>query len=282
MEERYQYWGDVWQYRGAWSWAVLASLLVHGLFVAVVVAVFQESPSRPRMVVPVEVVSLVPFKPGPAGGGGGRPAPATKPESVAPKPSQPPAPPKPSAKPPKPSKIKLAPPPLSEPSIAPVIPTPAPPAAITRAKPSDTAITSSRANGPVPGGLSGTGEGGQGGGRGTGAGGGIGQGQGPGSGAGSALQGYLQEVRRLLEKQKDYPFMARSRQLQGVVVLGFTIAAGGEIESYGVSRSSGQDLLDEAAKETIRKVGHFPPFPADLNRQKLSIEVPLAFRLSND
>ncbi len=76
--------------------------------------------------------------------------------------------------------------------------------------------------------------------------------------------------------------MARRRQLQGVVVLEFTIAAGGEIESYGVSRSSGQDLLDEAAKETIRRVGHFPPFPANLNRRKLSIAVPLAFHLRTD
>jgi protein TonB len=76
--------------------------------------------------------------------------------------------------------------------------------------------------------------------------------------------------------------MARRRQLQGIVVMVFTISSGGQIESYRVGRASGHDLLDEAAKETIRRVGHFPPFPADLNRQKLTIEIPLAFRLSTD
>jgi TonB family protein len=49
-----------------------------------------------------------------------------------------------------------------------------------------------------------------------------------------------------------------------------------------VGRSSGQDLLDEAAQNTIRRVGQFPPLPAELNRRQLTVEVPLAFRLSND
>lgn len=175
--------------RETWAWAVLGSLVVHGLVVGIMLSVLQDKPGPRRVVVPVEAIALVPFKPGPAGGGGGR---------------------------------------------------------------------------------------------GTGSGGGVGQGQGPGSGAGSALQGYLKEVRRLLEKHKDYPHMARRRQLQGIVVMVFTISSGGQIESYRVGRASGHDLLDEAAKETIRRVGHFPPFPADLNRQKLTIEIPLAFRLSTD
>jgi len=267
--------------RETWAWAVLGSLVVHSLLVAVLLAVLQDKPAPRRVVVPVEAIDLVPFKPGPTGGGGGRPAPVTNPEHVATKPSPPPAPPKPQARPQKPTMAKLA--PLPEATEAPVIPTPAPPTAITRAKPSPTAITTSRANAPGPtAGASGSGQGGRGGGRGTGSGGGVGQGQGPGSGAGSALQGYLKEVRRLLEKHKDYPHMARRRQLQGIVVMMFTISSGGQIESYRVGRASGHDLLDEAAKETIRRVGHFPPFPADLNRQKLTIEIPLAFRLSTD
>jgi protein TonB len=110
----------------------------------------------------------------------------------------------------------------------------------------------------------------------------MGPGQGRGSGPGSPLQGYLKEVRQLLEKQKDYPLMARRRQLQGIVVLRFIISCGGQIESSQVSRASGHAILDEAARDTIRRVGRFPPFPADLNRQELTIEIPLAFRLSKD
>jgi len=76
--------------------------------------------------------------------------------------------------------------------------------------------------------------------------------------------------------------MARRRNIQGVVALSFTIASGGQIEAYSISRSSGQELLDDAARDTLRRVGNFPPFPPELNRQKLTIEVPLAFRLSNE
>ncbi len=278
MASGYQGLDEPWNSRGAWSWGIVGSVVVHVLIVVAVILAFHERPSKPRVVVPVEAIALVPFKSGPAGGGGGRPGPVTRPEPATPKPPPVSPPSKPEVKPKPRPKVKPAPPP--EPVAGPVIPTPAPPPAITRAKPSDTAITRSRTSGP--GGLSGTGEGGQGGGRGDGAGGGIGQGQGPGSGAGSALQGYLKEVRRLLEKQKDYPLIARRRNIQGVVALVFTIGSGGQIEGARISRSSGQDLLDEAAQNTLRRVGKFPPFPAELNRQKLTIEVPLAFRLSND
>ncbi|MDO9532066.1 MAG: energy transducer TonB [Deltaproteobacteria bacterium] len=281
-----EYWEQGWNGPGkpreTWAWAVLGSLLVHGLVVAVMLAVLQDKPAPRRVVVPVEAIALVHFKPGPAGGSGGRPGPVTRPEPAAPKPAPVRPHEKPRAKPPPPPKVKLAPPP-PEPTTGPVIPTPAPPPAITRAKPSDTAAAGSRAGAPgATTGVPGSGQGGQGGGRGTGSGGGIGPGQGPGSGSGSALQGYLREIRRLLEKHKDYPQMARRRNIQGAVVVVFTIAPGGQIMAARVSRSSGHDLLDEAAQNTIRRVGQFPPFPAALNRQQLTVEVPLAFRLSND
>lgn len=265
-----QGWGEEWQPKEAWSRGLLASLLFHALLVAGVVIFYQAGPAPRRVVVPVEAITLV--SPGPRGGGGGQPAP------VAPKPA-----PRPQLKP----KVKpiprpqVKPEPLPEPTKAPTIATPAPPAAITRSAPSATA--SSRSGAPVAtSGASGSGPGGSGGGRGTGSGGGRGPGQGLGSGSGSALQGYLHTIRQLLEKQKDYPRMARRRNMQGVVEVMFTIAAGGQIESAQISRSSGHDLLDEGARNTIKRVGRFPPFPAELNRQKLTIKIPLAFRLTQD
>jgi periplasmic protein TonB len=271
------YWEQDWNGPGkpreTWAWAMLGSLVAHGLVVAMMLAVLQDKPAPRRVVVPVEAIGLVPFKPGPAGGGGGRPAPMTRPEPAPPNPAPPK--PQPRVKPPPTPKVKLAPPPTPEATTAPVIP-PAP----TRAKPSDIAGAGSQTG--APGAEAGSGQGGQGGGRGTGSGGGIGPGQGRGSGPGSALSSYLREIRRLLEKNKDYPWMARRRNIQGVVTMVFTIGSGGQILAARVSRSSGQDLLDEAAQNTIRRVGRFPPFPAELNRQQLAVEVPLAFRLSND
>jgi protein TonB len=66
------------------------------------------------------------------------------------------------------------------------------------------------------------------------------------------------------------------------VVVVFTIASGGQVESWRIKQTSGHNLLDEGAQNTIHRVSHFPPFPAALDRQRLTIEVPLAFRLNHD
>jgi protein TonB len=266
-----------WKPGQIWVWAILGSLVVHGLIVAVMLAALQNRPLPRRVVVPVEAVTLVPFT-GSSWGGSGQPGPVTRPAPSTPKPAAPPVyPPRKSrikhkARP----KVKLAPPP--EPTKAPVLP--APITASTRAKPAPATAATNRTGGSgAAGRVAGQGQGGAGVGRGTGSGSGMGSGQGRGTITGSALSGYLGEIRRLLEKHKDYPWMARRRHLQGVVAVVFTIGSGGQIEAARISRSSGHALLDRAAQDTVRRVGRFPPFPAALNRQKLTIEVPLAFRL---
>jgi protein TonB len=95
------------------------------------------------------------------------------------------------------------------------------------------------------------------------------------------LKAYLQQVRRLLEQNKHYPSQARRLNQEGVVLLRFTIAAGGRIESAGVIRPSGHSLLDQAAQETLHRVRQFPPFPSDMGRERLTIEVPLKFHLAD-
>jgi protein TonB len=280
MECCCQEWSNAWKPQETWTWAILGSLLVHGLLVAGMLTAFMNKPAQRCVVVPVEAIALVPMPPGSKGGGGGRPAPVTRPEPVSPKPLPVCPPPKPRIKPKPPTKVKLPPPP-PEPTMAPVIPTPAPPAAITRAKAPPRASTTIRTGSSgAAAGASISGQGGRGTGAAAGVGPGQGRGSGSGSGTGSALQGYLWEIRRLLEKEKDYPLMARRRNIQGMVVVVFTIAAGGQVHASRVSRSSGHDLLDEAARNTIRRVRRFPPLPASLKRQKLTIELPLAFHLN--
>ncbi len=280
-----QEWGGAGKSGQIWTWAVVGSLLAHGLLVAGILLILTEKTAPRRVVVPVEAIALVPPHPGPQGGGGGQPAAVTKPEPAPPKPA--PARTRPRIKPKPPPKVKPRPQPAPQPTEAPVIPTPARPAPITRAQPAPSAAATSGAQAPgVTAGGSGSGLAGKGGGRGTGSGSGVGPGQGrgsgPGSGSGDVLRGYLRLVRQILEKQKDYPTMARQRHIQGIVMVRFTIRAGGQVGSFQISRSSGHDLLDEAAKNTLRRVGQFPPFPVDLNRQKLTVEVPLAFRLRLD
>lgn len=258
-----------------WLWALLVSLTVHFSLMAIAVSWQTPLPPKPKRVVPVEPISLTQVRPGSSGGGGGMPAPAVQSSVPRPRPSSPPvAPPKPKPRAKitkrveKPAKTETFEPP---PSLA--IPRPAALGTLP-----DTGRTTASLGQPTG---SSRGPGGTGGGPGGGSGSGTGIGQGPGSGAGSLLQGYLREVRRLLERQKEYPLMAQRLNIQGVVLLQFTITADGSIQSTRLRRSSGHGLLDEAAQETVRKVGRFPPLPIALGREKLAVEIPLAFRLKD-
>jgi protein TonB len=86
-------------------------------------------------------------------------------------------------------------------------------------------------------------------------------------------------VRSLLEKNKIYPQPARSRHEQGTAVVRFTIGADGSIVGISLSRSSGSAILDQAAQETVNRVGRFPPIPGEVQKTSLTVQVPLAYRL---
>ncbi len=249
-----------------WFWSILGSLLLHGLIIGT--ALHLQIPSSPvKRVVPVEAVTLADFRAGLPGKSGGSGA-LKKPENAPPSP--PPKKAKPRAK--KPPPPRLAPRPLlPEPTSAPAIQT-----AAVRTSPPTAALRSESTSGRAGQG-SGAG-GGSGVGRGSGS--GAGGGSGAGTGGGSPLKAYLREVYRRLAAHKDYPPMARRQHQQGVVMLRFTISASGQVDGSGISRSSGYNLLDRAALETLKKVGRFPPFPTGLTRSQLTIEVPLAFRLT--
>lgn len=254
--------------KAVWFWALAGSLLAHLAFLSLALSWKAPAPAPKRSVVPVETVTLIKVRPEPAGGGGpSAPVPQVRPQ---PKPLPKPKPrPKPKEVMKKPENVERLEPP---PALA--LPRPAPP---TRpVNPGRTTALSGRGTG------SGRGQGGSGGGSGGGRGPGVGSGEGPGAGTGSLLQGYLREVRRLLERQKQYPKMAQRLNMEGVAVLRFTIAADGGIRSTGLARSSGHDVLDAAAQETVKKVGRFPPLPPSLGKQSLSIQIPLTFRLTKD
>lgn len=273
-----------WQTGNVWLLALLGSVILHALFAFAILQVVLPDRPRPKRVVPVEPLTLTPGPAGRRGGGGSEPMEKPKPWPAPPPQVKPK--PKPVLRPRK--AVEPLPPETPPPSLAIPIPRRTPPPEPVKPIPESktTAAASQAASAASGGGRSAGGSGGgSGAGVGVGPGSGVGAGRGTGAGGigtgtGSALQAYLQQVRRLLERHKHYPPMARRQLQEGVVVLRFTIAASGRIESTGVNRSSGHSLLDQEAKETVHRVGVFPPFPPGLDRDRLTIEVPLAFRLS--
>lgn len=96
-------------------------------------------------------------------------------------------------------------------------------------------------------------------GQGVGEGSGAGQGSGDGniSGTGSApfdTNGFWAAV----NANKEYPYMAMKRRLEGTTTIVTTISASGDITSVSVESSSGHGILDNAAVAAAYAVGSYP------------------------
>jgi TonB family protein len=85
----------------------------------------------------------------------------------------------------------------------------------------------------------------------------------------------LGAIRASIERVKSYPPLARERGVEGTVTAEFTINAKGIPENITVVRSSGFQILDAAARDTILRAAPFPHVRA-------SIEVPITFSLKKE
>ena len=91
---------------------------------------------------------------------------------------------------------------------------------------------------------------------------------------GSVDHSAIAAIRAAIERNLTYPYRAVRRKIEGTVMAEFSISRKGLPVNVRVSRSSGHDILDSAAEETIIKAAPFPPIEGE-------IEVPVTFRLKN-
>ena len=87
---------------------------------------------------------------------------------------------------------------------------------------------------------------------------------------------YLRRLRSQIEDTIKYPWAARRRRLAGTVLVELVVRPSGEIEHVAVVGSSHYALLDNAAIEAIRAL-HPLPFPAELPRRPLRVQLPIVF-----
>ncbi len=76
-----------------------------------------------------------------------------------------------------------------------------------------------------------------------------------------------------------YPKAAQRRNLQGKVILKFTIQANGVINQIQVSESSGYHLLDNAALEALKKIDNTNNFVTALNGNSVKQTLPVVYQL---
>jgi protein TonB len=277
--------------RSLFSGSLLISFALHlGLVALVLFGGGWPQPGPP----PVLTVNLVApgSAPGPGGpsASAGAPRPQAKSPGAPPAPKVQPAPPSPRIKK-KPKKRRAQPLPKPRPLKAlpdipprptpPVVQAPTPPksAALRPVSPSASAAPTAGSSRAGSGGSAGAGQAGAGAARSAVL--GYGRG-GQGGGQLTAQHHYLQLIRARILAQRQYPYMARQRRQQGVVRLRFTLCPAGTL-SRGVEvvKPSGFALLDKQAQQCVLAAAPFPPFPFDLKRERLTVNLPIIYKISD-
>jgi len=81
----------------------------------------------------------------------------------------------------------------------------------------------------------------------------------------SYMRAWVAKVERV--GNMNYPEQARQRNLEGSLVLSVDVLADGSIERVQVLRSSGYDLLDEAAVRIVRLAAPYAELPPDVREE---------------
>jgi TonB family protein len=87
------------------------------------------------------------------------------------------------------------------------------------------------------------------------------------------------KVRQRIANAKYYPRIARRRGIEGQPVVTFTLDKGGRLMKAGLARTSGYQLLDQAALEAVQQAAPYPEIPAELNAETFQFKLPISFIL---
>jgi len=83
--------------------------------------------------------------------------------------------------------------------------------------------------------------------------------------AASYMRSWIDEIERL--GNADYPDAAIRNKLSGTLILDVVINSDGTLKAIDLRRSSGHQILDDAAKRIVKMSSPFKPFPAKLLKQ---------------
>jgi protein TonB len=95
----------------------------------------------------------------------------------------------------------------------------------------------------------------------------------------AVTRAYLGQIRELLAKGKRYPLAAQRLGVEGLVVVSFAIEANGSFEQVRIVSSSGSDLLDQAAIETVKELSSRIARPKATGALVLPLRTALRFEL---
>ncbi len=98
----------------------------------------------------------------------------------------------------------------------------------------------------------------------------------------AALDRFWAEVRSRIARSQKYPLWARRNNIEGVVVVRFSLTREGRVQKAEVEKSSGHSVLDEAALEAVLQGDPYPPAPDGVSGGELVGKVPIRFSLQSE
>lgn len=94
------------------------------------------------------------------------------------------------------------------------------------------------------------------------------------------LQSFFGSVRKKIESHKKYPRFAKNSGIEGRSGVKITILKSGQLEKVEVVDSSGSEILDNAAMQSIREASPFPPIPMGLRQNRIELSIYLVFKMA--
>ncbi len=89
---------------------------------------------------------------------------------------------------------------------------------------------------------------------------------------------YKAELRARIDQNKFYPPAARRLNQTGTVVVAFTLQNDGTIINVRIDHTSGNNRLDSAGLEAVKKVGKFKAIPTEFGSASMDMSVPIKFQ----
>ena len=94
------------------------------------------------------------------------------------------------------------------------------------------------------------------------------------------LQSFFGSIRKKIESKKKYPELAKDAGIEGRSGVKMIILKDGQLEKVEIVDSSGSQVLDNAALQSIQNAAPFPPIPKDVKQSKIEVSIYLVFKIA--
>ena len=92
-----------------------------------------------------------------------------------------------------------------------------------------------------------------------------------------ALNSYLSLLMKEIGEAVIYPQPARQKNLQGRIELRLQVLNNGHLNQVIITKSSGYKVLDESAKDALKKASPYSQFPPHIKLESLWVKVPIIY-----